>query len=134
MKNIQKQRGQIALISVLIIAAAALIVALAMSSGGINESIISFDDEQSERAFQIADACVDEGLLRLQRVHAGEEVSYSGGTLNFGTDSCTITVTVLGSNRVVDVESTVNAKIHRKIQAIAQWTPTYELISWQEQE
>jgi len=132
MKLIHKQNGQIALIAVLIISAAVLIISLVISSIGVNETLISFDDQQGEQSFLIANACADEALMRLQRVKAGEEVAYAGGTLNFGSDSCIITVTPQANDQIIDVVSTVNSKINRKIQVVLQWIPSYSLTSWQE--
>jgi len=126
------EKGQIALIAVLTISAAVLIVSLAISSIGVNETLMSFDDQQGEQSFLIADSCVNEALMRLKRVKAGEEAAYVGGTLNFGTDSCIITVTPQVNNQIIDVTSTVNSKINRKIQVVLQWNPTYALTSWQE--
>ncbi|MBU1167137.1 hypothetical protein KKC60_01870 [Patescibacteria group bacterium] len=128
-----KQSGQVALIAILIVSAAVLVVSLAVSSLGLNEMLMGFEGQQSERAFQIADTCADEGVLRLRRVYDGEEASYSGGTLTFGSDSCTIAVTVAGSNRILDVTSTVNSKINRKIQTVVQVSPSFQVLSWQEQ-
>ncbi len=129
MKN---QSGQIALIAILIISAAVLVVSLAISSMGINEALMSFDEQRSENAFQIADGCIDEAILRLRRVKDGEEASYNGGTLNFGSNSCTITITTQGQNRIIDVTATVNSTIIRKIQATVRWNPSFALTSWQE--
>lgn len=128
----KKEKGQIALIAILIISAAVLIVSLAISSIGVNESLMSFDDEQGEQAFLIANSCVDEALMRLKREKAGEEPVYSGGTLNFGSNSCIITITSQINSKTIDVTSTVNSKINRKIQAVIQWNPSFALTSWQE--
>lgn len=132
MRLLYKQNGQIALIAVLIISAAVLIVSLVISSIGVNETLISFDDQQGEQSFLIASSCADEALMRLQRVKAGEEATYIGGTLNFGTDSCIITVTPQVNDQIINVTSTVNSKINRKIQVVLQWIPNYSLTSWQE--
>jgi uncharacterized protein YpmB len=129
-----KESGQVALIAILIIAAAVLVVSLAASSMGVNEMIMSDDEKQSEQALRIADACVDEAVLRLRRVYDGEEVSYTGGTLNFGSDSCTITVTAQGDNRIIDVTSTVGSEVNRKIRVVVQWSPSFTFINWQEQQ
>lgn len=128
----KKENGQIALIAILIISAAVLIVSLAISSMGVNETLMSYDGEQGEQAFLIANACVDEALMRLRREKSGEEPAYSGGTLNFGVNSCIITITSQVNSKTINVVSTVNSKINRKIQAVIQWNPTYALTSWQE--
>lgn len=127
------QKGYAVLLMVLVVSAAVLVIVLTISSIGINETLISSDDQQSERSFQIADACADESILRLNREFEGEEGAYTGGTLNFGSDSCTISVTTVGSNREVDIVSTVNGKINRKIQVVVQMTPSFSVLSWQEQ-
>lgn len=129
---INKQKGQIALIAILIISAAVLIVSLTISSMGVNETLMSFDEQQSEQAFQMADGCVNEALLRLRRVYDGEEASYTGETLNFGANSCTINITTQGQNRIINVAATVNSKIIRKIQATVRWNPSFALTNWQE--
>ena len=128
----KKQKGQIALIAILIISAAILIVSLAMTSLGINETIMGYDEQQSEQAFQIADSCPNEALLRLHRVYNGDEDSYTGETIDFGSNSCIIVVTEDGDDRIVDITSTVNSKIHRKIRMNIQIAPTFILDTWQE--
>lgn len=134
MKKTNTQKGYTVLILVLVVAAGVLAIVLALSSQGLNETLISADDQTGERSFQIAEACIDEAVIRLSREFNGEEAAYTGGTLNFGSDSCTITITDLGTSRQVDVVSTVNTKINRKIRAVVQMTPTFELTSWQEQQ
>lgn len=132
-KIFTESKGQAALIAILIIAAAIVIVALSLSSNSLNEMILGSKNDQGSKALQIADACVDEAALRLRRVTDGDEPNYTGGTLTFGTDSCTINIINQGDNRVVDVTALVNNTIQRKIRAVFQVSPAFTYVSWQEQ-
>ncbi len=97
-------RGAVSLATTLIIFTTALILALNVQFLGIGELLIGFGDSRSEQAFQAADSCVDEALLRLKR-----DNSYAGGSLSVGGGSCTITVSGAGATRTIDVLSTVGS-------------------------
>lgn len=129
-----KQKGYTSLILVIIVSAVVLIIAILVSSLSLNETIIGNEDSKSEKALQLADTCSHEAVLRLSREFNGEGGVYAGGTLNIGSDSCTITITPSGSNRVVDVESTLQGNTNKKIQLTIQMSPTFDVLSWQEQQ
>lgn len=128
-----RQSGYTALILVTIVSSVVLIVALLLSSLSLTETTISNDNAFSERALQLADSCADEAILRLNREFNGEEPTYTGGTLNINSNSCTITVTPSGSNRIVDITAIYQTNTTKKIQLTVQMSPSFDVVSWQEQ-
>ena len=59
-------RGYIALISLLIIAAAGLTIALSVSLTGLGTVQLSLADVQASRAKSLANSCLEDGLERLR--------------------------------------------------------------------
>jgi len=126
-----KQKGTIALISLLIITAVALAIGLSLNLLGLDEMRMGFRESKSSEAFYGAESCLEEALMRLKR-----DANYSGGTLQIGNGSCNIVITVNGSQRTITVSGTVNQLI-RKIQTVVNvlndgTTFGTENISWQE--
>jgi hypothetical protein len=87
------QQGFIALVSLLIVAAAALTIGIAVSLRGMEELQLSLGSSQAAEAKNLAEACVEEGLDNLR----GNWTNYSD-SLSIGENSCII-------NAEVDVNS-----------------------------
>jgi len=100
------QRGYIALIAVLIISAVTLAIALSLSGLGVSETDTGLLRQQSAQAGTEAQSCLQEAELRLMN-----NQSYAGGTvMTFDIGTCTVTtVTTSGTDRIIDVSSTVNS-------------------------
>lgn len=81
------QKGFIALVSLLIISAVALSIAVSIVIIGVGEADVAFSTRQGNEATQIAQSCVEEALFRLRGNNG-----YVGGSLSVGNGSCTITV------------------------------------------
>ena len=107
----KNQAGFMALVTILVITTVALILATSASILGIGELQMGFNNKQSIESLAVADACLDEALIRLRR-----DNSYSSGSLNVGDNSCTITVAPSGNLRTITVESDVNDVV-KKIEA-----------------
>ena len=105
MPNINMQpRGFIALTSVIIIAAILLVMAAAGSLSGFFTRSDGLDVEYKTHSHALADACVDEVLLKL-----GSDATYSGGdTVAVGSDSCTILAGASGTPRVFEIQAIYN--------------------------
>lgn len=100
-----------ALVTILVVTAVAMILASSAAILGMGELQISFSHKQSLEALVLADACLDEAFIRLRR-----DSAYIGGSLNIGDNSCTITVVPLGDSRTVVVQGNVNNVI-KKVEA-----------------
>ncbi len=97
--SIVNQSGIAALLTIVIVGAAALIIAYSSSILGLGELEMSITDKKGDEAFYLADGCAEEALRKLKL-----DSNYTGETLNIGENSCIITVNNLGGS--LDIEST----------------------------
>lgn len=110
---------------------------VSMSLGGVNELQLGFLERRSAEAFYLADACANEGILRLKQDADSGYTSYSGGDLNHMLDSdeeCSITVTSPdASTRIIQTTGTRSGTITRKIEVTVDISTGFSVTSWQEQ-
>jgi hypothetical protein len=86
--NQNKEKGFVALISVIIIAAILLIVATTLSFTGFFGRFNSLEYEYKERSFTLAEACADEAILKLivtANYNGGETISVNGNNCSIST-------------------------------------------------
>jgi len=106
------QQGYIALIAVVIIVAATLAISLSLNVLSIGETQSGLIKQQSVQTFGIADACMQEAYIQLER-----DSGYSGASLNIGGGSCTIIVTDVGTDLLVVATGTLQ-NIQRKLESL----------------
>ncbi|OGI26057.1 MAG: hypothetical protein A3J76_05635 [Candidatus Moranbacteria bacterium RBG_13_45_13] len=125
----KQQKGFITLISVLVIGAVGVAIALSLLLLGVGNSRTSFAVEQSNQAKALANACAEEALQQIR-----ESVPFEGtGNLTLGQGSCSYTVTKLtGQNRTIIASGTVGTVIRKVSIALDKITPSIEITSWQE--
>jgi hypothetical protein len=100
-KIFHNQEGISALLVVVVILAVIISLGLLVSKISINELALSLDEDQSNRALHIAEACEEEATFRLKR-----DSGYTGGSITIVDGTCTVVVTGGGSTRSIDVTST----------------------------
>lgn len=100
--NSFSHEGLIAFTSLLIISAVALGISVSIVLLGIGEAGSSLAYKKGQETLKIAEACAEEALLRLR-----DNVTYSGGTLNVGDGSCTMSISGSGSIRTIDIVATI---------------------------
>ena len=125
----KKQDGYVALISMLVVGAACLTIALALLVDGADSQRSVLVTQQSTDARNLAKSCVDEALQQMR-----ENISFTGtGSLTLGVGSCSYTVANTGGDsRIIDAVGT-SGNVVRKIQAHATiTTSTLSISSWQE--
>lgn len=108
---IKNQNGIAAILTIVIVGAAALLMAYSASFLGLGDLAIGYDTQRGGEAFSIADGCVEEGLRRLKL-----DADYGGETLNVGDGSCIITVLPTGNNRLVTAVSALG-NYHKAVEA-----------------
>jgi len=119
------KKGQ-ALITLLIFTAMAVTVTTAAVTVTIINSQATTKFSQGEEAMHVAEAGVENGILRLLRNR-----SYSGETLTVGGGSATITVSGLGTVTITSVGSSGDFK--RTIQVVGTLANNiYSITSWNE--
>ncbi len=113
--------------TMVVVLAIALIVAASVQLLGVGEGILSFQELQSEQAFALADSCIKESALRIER-----NATWAGGSLSFPQGNCIVTVAISGSSRTVSSAATVGQAV-RKITAGMTLTGTLiSFTSWNE--
>ena len=108
LKTINKQKGGTILLTIIIIAAASLIMAQGSSVLGLGELELGYTSQKGAEAFSIADGCMEETL---HRIHLDTNYGVGAGTINLSVDSgaCTIDVADIGGNqRRVTVAGTID--------------------------
>jgi len=114
------QHGVAALLTIILIAAATLIIAYSASILGLGELDLGYTSQKGGEAFSLADGCLEETLERIRL-----DVTYglSTGTIDLPTSNgnCTIDVTDLGNNQrkiwVTGNVITATSRYTKKIQA-----------------
>jgi len=123
-----KERGYIALISVLIISAVLLLIACSSNLISIGESDMSLLENQSWQSFYLAAACAEHALVELKN-----NLKYTGNeTLFFDNGTCDILpVEGKGSkNRVIKVSGTAYNQVRKIKIEINKVNPKMEIKSW----
>lgn len=122
-------RGYITLVSVLVVGAVGVAIAVSLILLGLGSSRTSFAIEQSNQAKALANACAEEALQQIR-----ESTPFTGsGSLMLGQGTCTYTVTSQGSqNRTITSSGTVGTIIRKVKIIINKINPTIQVVSWQE--
>ena len=127
MKIKNDKRGVAALLTIVIVSAAVLIMAFSASLLGLGELDMGWTSQKGDEALALSDGCLEETLYKLKL-----SGSYSGETLNIGSNSCIITVVASGSDRTITILGTVG-EFNKKLQATATLSgSTVTLNTWQE--
>ena len=125
---VSDNRGIVALLTIVIVGAAALIMALSSSILGLGELDQGYVESRGEEAFSIADGCTDEALRRIIL-----DTNYSGGNVTTENGSCIISVVPSGSNREITVTASTTDNYYGKIETnITLSGNDITLISWEE--
>jgi hypothetical protein len=128
MPSLREQHGAVTLAATLVVFFALLALAVSLQFVGIGDLQGAFQDTQSERAFQAADSCLSEALLRLER-----DSAYAGGSLSVGTASCTISVSGAGASRTVAVTATAARAVRKLDVDIALTAGEATIADWNEE-
>jgi hypothetical protein len=87
-----KRPASISLISLLVISTIALILVLGMSESNISTSYQYLDSRSDSQMAYMADACLDEALIRLE-----QDIGFVSSSITFdANNSCSITVSGSG--------------------------------------
>lgn len=98
MKNLlKKEKGSIALISMLVIAAFCLILVVGMADSGISSGYQYVNRSNNSFSYNYAEGCFEEAIHRIE-----SDINFSGYTMAFADGNCVINVS--GTNpKTVDV-------------------------------
>jgi hypothetical protein len=123
--------GFIALISVLIVCAVALLIGIGITLRAVGDLHIQTADEDALRAHMAVTSCAERGLIMLR-----QDLMYSGNetrTLGNGDTCHILPIAGLGNiNRVMEATSTVNGATRKLHVVIYVVNPYLRASSWQE--
>ena len=118
--------GFIALVTVLIIFAIALLIGLSVSLLSISEAQMGLKKAQSSQAYFLANLCAEQALIKLK-----ENIDYSGGeTIEIGGGNCQI-LPIEGNWTIKTIANFQNQIKKIKI-IISKVNPQMVISSWQE--
>lgn len=115
------------MLTIVIIGAATLLMAIGASRLGLGEMEMGFDEAGGSAAFALADGCVEESLERLRK-----DAAYLGETLNAVGGSCTVTVNGVGFGRTVVSAATSGSYTKRIEVQVTLDGSTVMVDSWRE--
>lgn len=117
------------LITVLVIGAIGVAIAVSVIWLGLGGSKSSFALEESNQAKALANACSEEALQQIR-----DSTPFTGtGSLTLGQGTCSYTVTSQGGQNRTVTSSGVIGSITRKVKIILdKITPSINITSWQE--
>lgn len=128
---LRSNRGQTALVGVLIITAIILLLVMSVSYSSRQELGISTQETTNRQATYLADSCLDEALVRLKR-----DDTYAGGNFSLFTGSCQISLAAQSDRRTISITARQGDNV-RRLEAVAkmeqqgnEWR--LELESWRE--
>ena len=101
MKN-NNQKGMVALLTIIIVSASTLIMAISSSLLGMGELDLGYTTGRAGETLVLADGCLEEALWKIKK-----NVSYSGESLVLSNGSCIINVASNGNDRTITVIGTV---------------------------
>ena len=129
MKKLSPNKGIMTLLSVLIIGAIGLTVAVSAMLIGINSSKNSFTILQSNQSKMLANACAEDALQQIRNF-----TPFAGnGNLLLTYGNCSYTVVDDGAeNRTVTATGTAGSIIRKVKIIINQINPEINIASWQE--
>lgn len=126
--KIKDNQGYVALITVLIVLAVSIIVAVSAVLNSTNEMQMGYASGEAEKAFNIADACADEALLRLKR----EPNLSTIPDLSIGEGSCIIQIENLGGESRRLKVTGLKKNIYRLIEIELTVGSDWQVVSWKE--
>jgi shikimate 5-dehydrogenase len=122
-------QGFVTLVSVLVVGAVGIAVAVSLLLLGVGSSRTSFAAQQSAQARALADACAEEAL---QQINDSTPLTGSGN-LSIGAGTCNYTVVSLGGqNRNIEAYGTVQNTLRKVEIDIDKINPSINITSWQE--
>lgn len=129
MKISRTDQGYIALLSIIIVGAAAMATALILLTTGTNAQKNSLTTQQSIQARQLVQACAEEAL---QVIH--DTTSYIGtNSLTLGAGSCAYTVASTGtSTRLLTISGSVGGVVRKAAVYVTINSSSISVTSWQE--
>jgi len=115
-KNIQTKSGIAALVTVVIIGAAALLMAYSAALLGLGELELGYTTQRGSEAFSVTDGCLEETLRRI-RLDTSYGVGVETIVVLVPNGSCSIVITDLGGSQRSIIVSGSTDDYYKSIEA-----------------
>lgn len=124
-----RSNGYIALITVLVVGAAGLAIALTILMSGVGASESGLVTQQATQARALSNACAEEGLAVWR-----SNPAYTGTTnMSLGAGTCSYTVTRTANNTLtLDATGTVNDIVRKSKVYVTIGASSISITSWQD--
>jgi len=123
---LKKQKGFIAITTVLIISALVLMVGIGVSLESIGEIKMGLQRSLSSESYYLANLCVEEALMKLK-----EDSAYLGDEIiNLGNGSCTILP--IEGNWTIKISASSSDQVKKIKLIVSQINPEIIVDSWEE--
>jgi len=130
MRSLNLRKSYIAFTTLLILSAVFLLVGVTMTIISIFQAQQSLSQEIGSRAYGLAEGCAADALL-----DSFYDDNYAGGTRTYPEGSCTVSVSKVGDNWVLDVESVLAAGYRKRVRVnILRETSGIQVLSWKQVE
>lgn len=122
----ERQKGLIALITVLVILVITLVVGISLSLRGIAGMKMSLQEVQSSGSYYLVNLCAEQALMKLK-----ENRHYSGGeTVNIQEGQCTI-LPIEGRWKI-KLSATSSNQVKKMVIIVEEINPRMIINSWEE--
>lgn len=123
---LKKQKGFIAITTVLIVSALTLMIGISISLGSISEIKMGLQRSLSSQSYYLANLCAEQTLMKLK-----EDSNYSGDEIiNVSNGSCTILP--IEGNWTIKVSAFSSGQIKKMKLVVSQINPEIIVDSWEE--
>jgi type II secretory pathway component PulK len=122
-----RNKGFIALLTILIVLGVVLLIGLGISQLSISEAQMALQKYQSSQAYYLASLCSERALMVLK-----EDINYTGENVNIENGNCTISTSGNLPAEIVGVKATFQNQTKKIKIVISQINPKMIIQSWQE--
>jgi hypothetical protein len=128
--HLHPKKGVAALLTIVIVSASALIMAISSAYLSLGELDQGFSEGRGNEALFIATGCMDEALERLRK-----NSSYTGGNLTQSNGSCIISIATSGSISTTTVTASTTSSYWKKLESVVTISSgVVSVNSWQEKD
>ena len=115
------QKGYVALVALIIIATVVLFIGVSVSLSGISELQMGFAGNQSTKAFNFAEACIESSLekLRINWKDNESSLKFDDGACRVKTQVSGNSATIISSGQVDNYTRVVQAEIDSSLKVIS---------------
>ena len=125
--NKENQRGSVIISALILVLVIGIVVAYGYSDRLISYTQYTSAAMKSREVFILADSCMEEVLLKIQRVP-----TYTTTSITLPSGTCSVAISAAGDNRTVTIDASIDT-FHKKIEAtVTVYYYEIKLLSWRE--